>query len=107
MTKVHAMVIIQDANGNGIHRMDVIEFEGKTWLVPEWLDMPSAQVTMPARIVLVDTLPHERAPGSDQIVLTAPVPINVLEGRASPEQEARYVVVERPNIRLPIPGATH
>jgi len=110
MTALQAAVIISDEAGKGgeIHKMDVIEFDGKFWLVPEWIDSPDKKVTMPARIVLLDVIPHERSQGKDyQFIVSGSVPKSVFEGRVPPELEDQYVVIERPDIRLPLPSATH
>ena len=112
MTALQAAVIILDDAGEGgptqtISIMDVIEFDGQVWLVPEWLDIPDEKVTMPVRIVLLDVIPHERGTASPQIVVSGPVPKSVFEGRIPPELESQYVVIERPDIRLPLPSATH
>lgn len=109
MTALKAMVILSDDDGKGgqIHSVDVIEFEGKAWLVPEWLDSPDAKVTMPARIVLLDSLKHSRGEASPQVVVDDPIPKSIFDGRAPPAIKARYVVIERPDLRLPLPGTTH
>lgn len=109
MAKLEAAVIISDEVGKGgsVHHMDVIEYEGHAWLVPEWHDYLDAKVTMPVRIVLLDTIPHGRMPAPPQYVVSFPVPKCVFEGRVPPALEAQYVVIERPDIRLPLPDATH
>ena len=109
MAKLEARVIISDdaGKGNALCKMDVIEFDGHAWLVPEWIDLPGEKVTMPARIVLLDVIPHQRGEAPPQVVVTGPVPRFVFEGRIPPELETQYVVIELPNIRLPLPSATH
>ena len=109
MTALTAMVILSDDDGeNGVtHNVGVIEFEGQAWLVPEWLDYPDAKVTMPARIVLLDVIPHRRGEGSPQFVVNGPIPKSVFAGNVPPALEAQYVVIEGPDIRLPLPDVTH
>lgn len=109
MTALTAMVILSDDDGTHgeIHDVDVIEYEGQAWLVPEWLDYPDAQVTMPARIVLLDALSHARTKLSPRFVVHDPIPKSVFAGNVPPALEAQYVVIEGPDIRLPVPSATH
>lgn len=109
MTALTAMVILSDEDGKNceIHDVDVIEFEGRAWLVPEWLDYRDAKVTMPARIVLLDVIPHSRMKASPQFVVNGPIPKSVFAGNVPAALEAQYVVIEGPDIRLPIPGAIH
>lgn len=100
------MVIISkndDGTGGQIHVVDVIEYDNKLWLVPEWLDYTDAKVTMPARIVCLDLLRHERPPSDDQdIVVSDPIPKSVFDGHVPPGIENQYLVIERPDIRLPL-----
>ncbi len=109
MTALTAMVILSDDDGkNGeIHNVDVIEFDGQAWLVPEWLDRPDEKMTMPARIILLDVMPHSRGEVSPQFVVDGPIPKSVLAGNAPRALEAQYVVVERPDIQLPLPNVIH
>ncbi len=88
--------------------MDTIEFEGKMWLVPVWLDNREEGFSYPARIILLDTLPHEksRSPLED-FLLTDPLPKAVFDGQVPPESELDYVVVERPDIQVRDRRALH
>jgi hypothetical protein len=87
-----------------IYKCDAIEYEGKMWLVPEWLDVPARGVTKPRRIIRMDLLPHQKMsnPGYGMdYVLNGYMPKDVLEGKASPQQERQYEIVELPEIELP------
>jgi hypothetical protein len=100
-----ATLVLSDdeGKGGGIYRMDVIEFQGRNWLVPEWLDYKDAKVSMPVRIVCLDLLPHQTSNSSEyQFVVSGPIPKSVVEGRAPPELAKQYLVIEKPDIRLPI-----
>ena len=46
MSVMTAMIILSDdaRKGGAISSMDVIEHDGKHWLVPEWLDNKAAKV---------------------------------------------------------------
>lgn len=85
----------------GIHHMDAIEHEGQVWLVPEWLDFHAEGVTMPARIVSLATIPHDRTSVAGmEIVVSFPVPAAVFFGSLREDAERSYTVIERPDIRL-------
>ena len=98
-----AMLTLQGGTTPGIHKMDAIEFEGHVWLVPEWIDFHAEGITMPARIVSLANIPHERttAPGME-VVVSFPLPAAVFAGTLKEDLERKYTVVEKPNIRLPI-----
>ena len=88
--------------------MDTIEFEGKMWLVPEWLDNREEGFSYPARIILLDTLPHEKSKSPlEDFLLTDPLPKAVFDGQVPPESELDYVVVERPDIQVRDRRALH
>ena len=106
MRVYQATLILSDDDGKGgaIHTMDAIKYDGRMWLVPEWLDYKDEKVTMPARIVCLDSIPHNVSRSKIRdIVVDGPVPRSVFEGRIPPGQEGKYLVIERPDIRLPIP----
>ncbi len=82
--------------------------EGKFWLVPEWLDNHIQKLTMPLRIISLETMVHHRTEGANpEFLLEFPVPINVFEGRIPPEEAGKYVVVEGPDIRIPRDAKLH
>ena len=93
-----------DTQGN-IYTCDTIEYEGRMWLVPHWLESPSERMRMPVRIVLLDVLPHQKTPGSPfgDFVLNQGISKAVFEGRVLPTPESGLVVVESPKIKIPIP----
>jgi uncharacterized protein YodC (DUF2158 family) len=100
-----ATVILQ-STAHEVHTVDVIEHEGQFWLVPEWYDNQAQGVTMPARIISLATLPHQRGQGSPEFVVNDPIPKYVFDGHIPPEQAHKYVVQEQPWIRFPIPPAS-
>jgi hypothetical protein len=52
--------VVQSTDNGSIYQIDVIEHDNKLWLVPQWLDIPAAGVSKPARIIWMDTLPHQK-----------------------------------------------
>jgi hypothetical protein len=85
---------------------DTIVYEGKLWLVPEWIDNRVAGWTMPARIIALDGLPYESLPAPHECdyLLHEGIPKGIYCGQIRPEPDSCYVVIETPNIRLPGPG---
>lgn len=101
MTALRAELAIEGRNET--YQCDVIEWRGARWLVPEWLDSQDARDTRPERIVLLDSLQHQHAPGPPpQIVVNYPIPMSVLSGPGPFEPEAGYVVILLPDIVLPL-----
>jgi hypothetical protein len=76
--------IVQREDDGSIFIADTIEYEGKWWIVPEWLAGPSAGTRCPARIISTDGL--RLIPAAPQyqadFVLSVPLSRDVLEGRA-------------------------
>jgi hypothetical protein len=89
-----------------IYECDVIEFEGKTWLVPHWIDAPSQGVTSPGRLILLDTIPHKRTEGWMGIVVHNPVPKALLDRETPREPISGFEVRELPDLRILISDRT-
>jgi len=93
--------LVGSADEGSIWKIDTIEYDGGLWLVPQWLEVPSEGVTMPARIIPIDVLPHQKTEqGPADYLLTGPLPKSVLDGKTT----TGYVVVERPDIKIPAGG---
>jgi len=96
-----AMVAIEGEAA--IYKMDAIEYQGKFWLVPTWLDSPDGKQSKPLRLILLDSLQHQRLDPSGgsraDFAVNNPIPKAVLDGRA-PQQQGfslnMYVVLEAP-----------
>jgi hypothetical protein len=77
------------SGGGAIQECDAIKYDGKLWLVPQWLDEPGRGTTKPRRMIRIDSLPHQPmtnpAFGLD-FILNGPLPKAVLDGAATPEQ---------------------
>jgi hypothetical protein len=97
-----ASLMIKDDDGVHYHvTMDVIEYEGEFWLVPEWLDNQLQKATMPLRIISLRTMTHHQMAGMDpEFVVEWPVPKYVFDGRIPPEEASKYRVIESPGIRI-------
>ena len=87
-------------------KIDTIKHDGRMWLVPGWIEGPTAGFLMPKRIVCLDRLRHQAMPKnhSADFVVNDPVPKTVLDGQRPPKAESRYVVIERPDIQNRSPG---
>lgn len=64
--------------------VDGISYEGKLWLVPQWIESKSEQISKPLRMVRFDNLPHiENPPSGHDYAVNQQVPKAVLDGQAS------------------------
>jgi hypothetical protein len=103
-----ATVIINNYGVHEVHMVDVIEYEGRFWLVPEWLDNRAQKTTTPVRIISFDRVAHHRMKGMNpEFVVEFPIPKSVFEGRPSPEEAKQYEVFERPSIVIPLSTSMH
>lgn len=100
------MVFFSDIPDGKIYKCDTIEFEGKMWLVPEWVDNPREGWRKPVRIICLDILPHQKSPGGPaDFVLNHGIPKSVFfDGQIPSPPEDLYVVIERPDISFPAIG---
>jgi hypothetical protein len=71
------------------------------------LDSTVQKVTRPVRIVSLATLPHQRGKFSPEFVVDGPVPKYVFDGRIPSQEASKYVVVEMPDILIPIEPKFH
>src|SRR6476660_1293076 len=53
------------SGGGASQECDAIKYDGKLWLVPQWLDEPGSGTTKPRRIIRIDSLPHEPIDGTE------------------------------------------
>jgi hypothetical protein len=107
MKILKALVIgIEDGT---VSKCDAIEYEGKLWLVPRWLDIPAQGVTKPARLIRFDTLPHQKTPNSPHrvdFVLNSPIPKELFEIHPPKQAIAGFEFVELPEMSLPLEDKT-
>jgi len=97
-------VILSDPGDNKIYHADTIEYEGKLWIVPTWIESPFLSYKLPERIVCLQTLRHQKSDthGVDYI-LNDPIPRYVLYGQIPHTSEYAAIVRIRPDIKVPIP----
>jgi hypothetical protein len=102
MTTHHCLIGFDEGPGT-IFKVDVIEYLGAFWLVPEWLESPELKERRPTRIISLMTLPHQDIPNGQypRFLVNVPVSKAVFEGRIPPERAKGYIVIDRPDIRLP------
>jgi hypothetical protein len=102
-------VMVIGVEGGTISKCDGIEYEGKLWLVPNWLDIPAQGVTKPARLIRFDTLPHEALPAGSAFgdyILNMPMPTELF-GHQTPRQAIPgFEFQELPEITLPLKDRT-
>jgi hypothetical protein len=106
---VEVLKVGAGSGGGAVQECDAIKYDGKLWLVPQWLDEPGRGTTKPRRIIRIDSLPHESmtnpAFGLD-FILSEPLPKAVLDGVVTPEQAAQYEIVELPEIEISMPQSS-
>jgi hypothetical protein len=103
--------LIQDQDSASVRVCDAIEYKGRLWLVPQWLEFPTERVTRPARIICVSKLHCQKMkPGNRyeaDYVLNDPVPKSFFDGQIPPQLKGKVAVVERPDITIRAGGGLH
>jgi hypothetical protein len=87
-------------DGGELTFRDAIEFEGKLWLVPEWLEGPTEGTRRPTRIICLTGLPMQTAGPKYPMIdwfLSVPLHSDILGGRKVSQNP---LVIERPEINL-------
>src|ERR1700730_6943792 len=94
--KILKTLVMREDDG-ALIAADTIEYEGKLWIVTEWLEGPTKGTEWPARIICLDGLPLGRPGPQYQMdyALQTPLSKAVLEGRAVAQG---LVVIDRPDI---------
>lgn len=89
----------------GVFHMDTIEYQGGFWLVPEWLKELGSNIGMPARLIRLDSLPHQKTPGSPlgDFVLNNPLPKDVVDRHSPVKTGSGYEVIQYPDLQVRIP----
>jgi hypothetical protein len=106
-----AQVFLSDDDAGRIYSVECIEHDKHTWLVTRWNEAPSQGWKVPARLVMLDNLPHQKLSGSgfqDDYLLQIGLPKAFFYDPNPPPAERPFVVVDQPpEIRVPIPGGIH
>jgi hypothetical protein len=91
----------------GIYAIDTIEHAGRLWLVGGWLESPAAGYRIPQRLICPLKLgfqPNpEPGPGRMNYSISGPVSKAVYEGRVQSSVTNDYLVLDRPDVRFPLP----
>jgi hypothetical protein len=98
-------VLVHYSDKFGISVADGIEYQGKRWVVGRWLENKTENYRSPERIICLDDLGCYSAPKSEKsdFVLYAPLSKGVCEGTVPATSDSGFVVIERPDIRFPLP----
>ena len=85
------------------YNMTVIEHDGGLWIVPEWIATPYPNMHKPARLIRMDTLPHQslgqiQKEFADQYQLDGPIPKAVLDGETTGTAGQQLDVLEAPDL---------
>jgi len=101
--KILKTLYFSDSVPGHLLKCDTIEWQGKFWLVPEWIENHSTGKMRPVRIICLDSLPHRVLPlgAPDHFALDIPIPKCVFDGKIP--QETPFEIVENPAIEVYIP----
>lgn len=77
------LFIVAVPSETDILTVEGIAYEGKLWLVPQWLESQSEPISKPVRMVRFDNLPHIENPSSGHdYAVNQQVPRAVLDGQS-------------------------
>lgn len=102
-------LVYTTGNSGETFKMDCVEREGKTWLVPTWIESLDGRYKVPARLILLDNLPHEVTPGAPfgDFLLNIALPIELLNRASSVPSKEPFVVIDLPDGSPEPPSSTH
>lgn len=98
-----------DGEYGKIFKVDVIKYKDKFWIVPEWLENKAIGKMKPVRLILLDSLPHQKIPVSAKdrpadFVLNKPIPMCVFDGQIPHETTFEFHILENPqDVLIDIP----
>jgi len=82
---------------NNFYTCDTIFWQGKYWLVPEWLENIDTKKRQPKRIILVENLRHQKLSGSPHhFAVSEPIPKDIFDGK-SPSRKP-YQMINYPEV---------
>ena len=99
------LISFTDAHLGKIMRCDTIELDDNFWLVPEWRENTDTGKMKAARIILLSSLPHQKADAGifGDFVLNEPIPKCVFDGITPSQTKLDFHIVENPEIWVDIP----
>lgn len=93
------VLIAAVATGSMVRNVDAVEFRGKIWLVPSWIDRDDSEWSRPLRLIRIDNHPHQRPAGQWDLLVTAPMPSILLDDPSA--TDSRYELFELPPVLFP------
>jgi hypothetical protein len=104
--KIMKTMVGNDRDGS-LQKADTIEYEGKLWLVPHWLDSPAEGVRRPNRLIRLDSLRHQQVASGSQYgvdyFLNEPIAKALLGLETPREAISGFEVRELPSLAFPLP----
>ena len=93
-----------DFDINNLYRVDTVEWNGRLWLVPNWIEAHATRERQPIRIIAMDRLPHWRMDGEEGVdfQLGVLIPRCVFDGQLPPGSDQYFEIVESPPFRIPL-----
>lgn len=68
-----------------VQQAQTILFEGRWWMVGDWIETSKSGKRIPCNMLLLSELPHQVVEGQPfRFVLTNPIPVAVLKGKSLP-----------------------
>jgi hypothetical protein len=87
--------------------LDVVLYQGRRWIVPEWIESLETGGLRPIRLICLETLVYQERPDQPiRYLLTFPIPMSVRDGTDQSPAYSDYEVIEGPDIDGPIEGLT-
>ncbi len=108
MRELKVMVAVDGMDGFSL--CDAIELQGGIWLVPKWIESPSEGWKTPARMFLMNLLPHQKMGGDwpNEYVLSESLPKELFDGSDTSKLDIRFSVQDAPiAIQIPITKGVH
>jgi len=103
-------IFLMTEDGRGAH-CHAIRHEGALWLVPKWTENPTQKTTKPERIIRLDNLALEpggtMGPHQFDFLLKTVIPKSVLEGPLPLKIKGNFVVIDHPDIVIPMRAVIH
>ncbi len=92
------------SDGASLMVMDLVEYQGRLWIVPAWIEWQRERLQAPARLIALDSVAHRQASANVpfQYEVSTIIPRAVLDGSDQNPEEAGFEVLERPGIAIPL-----